>query len=122
MAEAQLAVRDLHGWYGESHILHGMSFDVNAGEVVTLLGRNGAGKTTTMRAVMGMLPKRQGSVHFEGKELIRLKSDRIARQALDYCPGGPGIFASLNVRENLLLPPKVKDGGLSVEQIYDLFP
>ncbi len=122
MAEAQLAVRDLHGWYGESHILHGMSFDVNAGEVVTLLGRNGAGKTTTMRAVMGMVPKRQGSVHFEGRELIRLKSDRIARQGLAYCPEERGIFASLNVRENLLLPPKVKDGGLSIDQIYTLFP
>jgi len=122
MSEAQLTVRDLHGWYGESHILHGMAFDVKAGEVVTLLGRNGAGKTTTMRAVMGMLPKRQGSVHFEGKELIRLKSDRIARQGLAYCPEERGIFASLNVRENLLLPPKVKDGGLSVDQIYDLFP
>ena len=122
MAEAQLAVRDLHGWYGESHILHGMSFDVKAGEVVTLLGRNGAGKTTTMRAVMGMIPKRQGSVHFEGRELIRLKSDRIARQGLAYCPEERGIFASLNVRENLLLPPKVKDGGLSIDQIYTLFP
>ena len=122
MSEAQLTVRDLHSWYGESHILHGMSFDVNAGEVVTLLGRNGAGKTTTMRAVMGMLPKRQGSVHFEGKELIRLKSDRIARQGLAYCPEERGIFASLNVRENLMLPPKVKDGGLTIEQIYDLFP
>ncbi len=122
MAEAQLAVRDLHGWHGESHILHGMSFDVNAGEVVTLLGRNGAGKTTTMRAVMGMVPKRQGSVHFEGRELIRLKSDRIARQGLAYCPEERGIFASLNVRENLLLPPKVKDGGLSIDQIYTLFP
>jgi branched-chain amino acid transport system ATP-binding protein len=122
MAEAQLAVRDLHGWYGESHILHGMSFDVNAGEVVTLLGRNGAGKTTTMRAVMGMVPKRQGSVHFEGRELIRLKSDRIARQGLAYCPEERGIFASLNVRENLMLPPKVKDGGLSIDQIYTLFP
>jgi branched-chain amino acid transport system ATP-binding protein len=99
-----------------------MSFDVNAGEVVTLLGRNGAGKTTTMRAVMGMLPKRQGSVHFEGRELIRLKSDRIARQGLAYCPEERGIFASLNVRENLMLPPKVKDGGLSIDQIYDLFP
>ena len=122
MAEAQLAVRDLHAWYGESHILHGMSFDVNAGEVVTLLGRNGAGKTTTMRAVMGMMPKRQGSVHFEGRELIRLKSDRIARQGLAYCPEERGIFASLNVRENLMLPPKVKDGGLSIDQIYALFP
>jgi len=122
MSEAQLTVRDLHSWYGESHILHGMSFDVNAGEVVTLLGRNGAGKTTTMRAVMGMVAKRQGSVHFEGKELIRLKSDRIARQGLAYCPEERGIFASLNVRENLMLPPKVKDGGLTIEQIYDLFP
>ncbi len=99
-----------------------MSFDVKAGEVVTLLGRNGAGKTTTMRAVMGMIAKRQGSVHFEGKELIRLKSDRIARQGLAYCPEERGIFASLNVRENLMLPPKVKDGGLSIEQIYELFP
>ena len=122
MAEAQLAVRDLHAWYGESHVLHGMAFDVNAGEVVTLLGRNGAGKTTTMRAVMGMLPKRKGSVHFEGRELIRLKPDRIARQGLAYCPEERGIFASLNVRENLMLPPKVKDGGLSIDQIYTLFP
>jgi branched-chain amino acid transport system ATP-binding protein len=122
MSEAQLTVRDLHAWYGESHILHGMSFDVKAGEVVTLLGRNGAGKTTTMRAVMGMIAKRQGSVHFEGRELIRLKSDRIARQGLAYCPEERGIFASLNVRENLMLPPKVKDGGLTIEQIYELFP
>jgi branched-chain amino acid transport system ATP-binding protein len=122
MAEAQLAVRDLHAWYGESHVLHGMAFDVKAGEVATLLGRNGAGKTTTMRAIMGILTKRTGSVHFEGRELIRLKSDRIARQGLAYCPEERGIFASLNVYENLLLPPKVKDGGLSIEQIYSLFP
>ena len=122
MADTQLAIRDLHAWYAESHVLHGMSFDVRAGEVVTLLGRNGAGKTTTMRAIMGMLPKRQGSVQFEGRELIRLSSDSIARQGLAYCPEERGIFASLNVRENLMLPPKVKDGGLSVEQIYGLFP
>ncbi len=122
MPEAQLAVVNLHGWYGESHILHGMTFEVNAGEVVTLLGRNGAGKTTTMRAIMGMLPKRKGSVHFEGRELIGLKSDRIARHGLAYCPEERGIFASLSVRENLLLPPKVKDGGLSLEQLYTLFP
>ena len=122
MPEAQLTVRDLHGWYGESHVLHGMAFEVNAGEVVTLLGRNGAGKTTTMRAVMGMLPKRKGSVHFEGRELIGLTSDRIARQGLAYCPEERGIFASLSVLENLMLPPKVKDGGLSVEKIYQLFP
>jgi branched-chain amino acid transport system ATP-binding protein len=122
MPEAQLSVHDLHAWYGESHVLHGMSFDVNAGEVVTLLGRNGAGKTTTMRAVMGMLPSRKGSVKFEGKELIRLTSDRIARLGIAYCPEERGVFASLNVRENLMLPPVVKSGGLSLEQIYELFP
>jgi branched-chain amino acid transport system ATP-binding protein len=122
MPEAQLSVHDLHAWYGESYVLHGMSFDVNAGEVVTLLGRNGAGKTTTMRAVMGMLPSRKGSVKFEGKELIRLTSDRIARLGIAYCPEERGVFASLNVRENLMLPPVVKSGGLSLEQIYQLFP
>jgi branched-chain amino acid transport system ATP-binding protein len=122
MAEAQLAVRDLHGWYGESHVLHGVAFDVKAGEVVTLLGRNGAGKTSTMRAIMGMLARRKGSVRFEGRELIQLTSDRIARQGLAYCPEERGIFASLNVRENLMLPPRVKPGGLSVDQIHALFP
>jgi len=122
MPDAQLVVRDVHGWYGESHILHGMSFDVNAGEVVTLLGRNGAGKTTTMRAIMGILSQRKGSIQYEGRELISLKSNRIARQGLAYCPEERGIFASLNVRENLMLPPRVKDGGLSLEQIYGLFP
>jgi branched-chain amino acid transport system ATP-binding protein len=122
MAEAQLAIRDLHAWYGESQVLHGMAFDVPAGEVVTLLGRNGAGKTTTMRALMGMLPKRKGSVTFEGQELIHFKSDRIARLGLAYCPEERGIFASLNVRENLMLPPRIKEGGLSVDQIYALFP
>jgi branched-chain amino acid transport system ATP-binding protein len=122
MADALLNVRDLHAWYGESHILHGMSFEVNRGEVVTLLGRNGAGKTTTMRALMGMIPKRTGSVQFEGSELISLSSDKIARKGLAYCPEERGIFASLNVLENLMLPPKVKDGGLSLDQIYALFP
>jgi branched-chain amino acid transport system ATP-binding protein len=123
MAEAQLAVRDVHGWYGESHVLHGMSFDVNQGEVVTLLGRNGAGKTTTMRAVMGMLANRKGSIRFEGHELIGLKSNRIAWHGIAYCPEERGIFASLNVRENLMLPPMVKKrGGLSIEDIYRLFP
>jgi branched-chain amino acid transport system ATP-binding protein len=112
----------VHGWYGESHILHGMSFDVNAGEVVTLLGRNGAGKTTTMRAIMGMLSQRKGSIMYEGHELIGLKSNRIARQGIAYCPEERGIFASLNVRENLMLPPRVKDGGLDLDQIYRLFP
>src|SRR5215467_4168705 len=122
MPDAQLAVKDLHGWYGESHILHGMTFDVSAGEIVTLLGRNGAGKTTTLRAIMGMLAKRRGSVRYEGRELIALKSDRIARQGLAICPEDRGIFASLNVKENLVLPPQVKPGGMSVDQIYALFP
>jgi branched-chain amino acid transport system ATP-binding protein len=122
MTETQLAVRDVHGWYGESHVLHGMTFDVNRGEVVTLLGRNGAGKTTTMRAIMGMLSQRKGSITYEGRELIRLKSNRIARQGIAYCPEERGIFSSLNVWENLMLPPKVQAGGLGLEDIYKLFP
>ena len=122
MTDALLSVRDLNGWYGESHVLHGATFDVNPGEVVTLLGRNGAGKTTTMRAIMGMLANRRGSITFQGKELIGLKSDRIARQGIAYCPEERGVFASLNVWENLMLPPVVKSGGLSVDQIYELFP
>src|SRR6202162_5903443 len=122
MVDVQLAVRDVHGWYGESHILHGMSFDVKAGEVVTLLGRNGAGKTTTMRAIMGMLSQRKGSITYEGRELIGLKSNRIARQGIAYCPEERGIFSSLNVWENLMLPPNVRDGGLNLDQIYRLFP
>ena len=122
MPEAQLALRDVHAWSGESHVLHGMTFEVNAGEVVTLLGRNGAGKTTTMRAVMGLLANRKGSITLEGRELIGLRSNRIARQGIAYCPEERGIFASLNVRENLMLPPRVRPGGLDLEQIYRLFP
>jgi branched-chain amino acid transport system ATP-binding protein len=117
-----LAVRDLNAWYGESHILHGVTFDVAAGEVVTLLGRNGAGKTTTLKSIMGIVPRREGSIAFEGRELIDMASNRIARQGIAYCPEERGIFASLNVEENLLLPPIVREGGLSVEQIYELFP
>jgi branched-chain amino acid transport system ATP-binding protein len=117
-----LAVRDLQAWYGESHILHGVSFDVAAGEVVTLLGRNGAGKTTTLKSVMGVVARRTGSVVYERHETIGLSSNRIARLGLAWCPEERGIFSSLNVEENLLLPPKVRDGGLSVEQIYTLFP
>jgi branched-chain amino acid transport system ATP-binding protein len=117
-----LAVRDLHAYYGESHILHGMAFDVQPGEVVTLLGRNGAGKTTTMRAIMGIVGRRTGSVRHEGTELIGLRSDRIARTGIAYCPEERGIFSSLNVTENLLLPPVIKPGGLSLEEIYALFP
>ena len=122
MADAQLAVHDVHAWYGESHILHGMTFNVKAGEVVTLLGRNGAGKTTTMRAVMGMLAARKGSIAYEGRETIHLKSNQIARLGIGYCPEERGIFASLNVFENLMLPPIVRPGGLTVEQIFELFP
>jgi branched-chain amino acid transport system ATP-binding protein len=117
-----LGVRDLQAWYGESHILHGVSFDVAPGEVVTLLGRNGAGKTTTLKSVMGVVPRRDGSVVYEGRETVRLPSNRIAHLGIAWCPEERGIFSSLNVEENLLLPPKVRDGGLSVEQIYVLFP
>jgi len=117
-----LDVKNLEAWYGESHILHGMNFTVNAGEVVTLLGRNGAGKTTTLKSIMGMLAKRAGSVRFNNRELIRLTSDRIARLGIALCPEERGIFASLDVRENLLLPPVVRDGGLSLDQIFELFP
>ena len=122
MAETLLEVKDLNSWYGESHVLHGMNFSVPAGEVVTLLGRNGAGKTTTMRSVMGMLSKRTGSVRFEGTETIGMASNLIARAGIAYCPEERGIFASLNVRENLELPPVVKPGGLTLDEIYELFP
>jgi branched-chain amino acid transport system ATP-binding protein len=123
MAEAQLSVRDLNGWYGESHVLHGMSFDVSPGEVVTLLGRNGAGKTTTMRAIMGMLANRRGSIKFHGEELIGFKSNRIAQRGIAYCPEERGIFSSLSVLENLMLPPRLKKGGgFSLPEIYKLFP
>jgi branched-chain amino acid transport system ATP-binding protein len=117
-----LRVRDLHAWYGESHILHGTSFAVAEGEVVTLLGRNGVGKTTTLKAIMGILPLRRGSVVFDGHELIAEPSNRIARRGMAYCPEERGIFASLSVEENLLLPPVVRPGGMSVEEIYELFP
>ena len=117
-----LAVRDLHAWYGESHILHGVDFDVAAGEVVTLLGRNGAGKTTTLKSIMGVVPRREGSVTFEGGETIQLPSNRIARCGIAWCPEERGIFSSLNVEENLLLPPVVRPGGLPLAEIYALFP
>ena len=123
MAEgALLEVRDLHAWYGESHVLHGVDFEVRRGEVVTLLGRNGAGKTTTLKSVMGMVPRRAGSIRYEGSELIELPSNRIARLGLAICPEERGIFASLNVEENLLLPPVVRAGGLGVDSIFGLFP
>jgi branched-chain amino acid transport system ATP-binding protein len=117
-----LSVQNLEAWYGESHILHGINFDVSAGEVVTLLGRNGAGKTTTLKSVMGIIGKRTGSVRFEGQDVIRASSDRIARMGIAFCPEERGIFASLDVRENLLLPPAVRSGGLTLDQIFELFP
>jgi len=117
-----LSVRDLNAWYGESHILHGMNFDVRKGEVVTLLGRNGVGKTTTMRAIMGIVRSRKGSVVYNDQETINWPSERIARLGIAYVPEERGIFSSLNVRENLLLPPVVKPGGLELAEIYELFP
>jgi len=122
LAQSELTVADLNAWYGESHILHGMQFDVKKGEVVTLLGRNGAGKTTTMKAVMGMIPNRKGSVKFGSDELIQLPSNKIAKMGLAFCPEERGIFSSLNVYENLTLPPVVKGGGMSLEEIYQIFP
>ena len=122
MSETLLAVKGLNAWYGESHILHGVDFEVRAGEVVTLLGRNGAGKTTTMKAIMGMVGRREGSIAFEGQETVTLTSNRIARLGIAFCPEERGIFASLNVLENLMLPPQVRAGGLSLPQVYELFP
>ncbi|WP_108484142.1 ABC transporter ATP-binding protein [Oceaniglobus ichthyenteri] len=122
MTEPILQIDGLNGWYGESHVLHGMEFFVNPGEVVTLLGRNGAGKTSTLLAIMGILSKRTGSVKFKGVETIKMEPRHIARTGLAICPEERGIFASLNVEENMMLPPKVAEGGLSVERIYDLFP
>jgi branched-chain amino acid transport system ATP-binding protein len=119
---ALLAVNELEAWYGESHVLHGVSFDVQAGEVVTLLGRNGVGKTTTLKAIMGIIESRTGSVRFEGNELIRRPSDVIARAGIAFCPEERGIFSSLDVRENLLLPRQVRPGGLDLDRIFELFP
>lgn len=117
-----LTVENLEAWYGESHILHGVNFNVGVGEVVTLLGRNGAGKTTTLKSVMGIIGKRTGSITFEGQNISKTSSDKIARLGVAFCPEERGIFASLDVRENLMLPPQVREGGLSLDQIFDLFP
>ena len=122
MAEPLLKVRALNAWYGESHILHGVDLEVQEGEVVTLLGRNGAGKTTTMKCLMGIVEKRTGSVRFDGRELVGLPSNEIAKQGIALCPEERGIFASLNVEENLLLPPQVLPGGLTLKEIFELFP
>jgi branched-chain amino acid transport system ATP-binding protein len=116
------AVRDLHAWYGESHVLHGVAFEVAAGEVVTLLGRNGAGKSTTLKSIMGVVPRREGSIRFQGVETVRMQSNRIAQMGIAWCPEERGIFSSLNVEENLLLPPVVREGGLPLAEIFELFP
>jgi branched-chain amino acid transport system ATP-binding protein len=117
-----LEVSELHAWYGESHVLHGVNFDVQEGEVVTLLGRNGAGRTSTLRAIMGLTGSRKGSVKVRGQEVLAMATHRIARLGVGYCPEERGIFSSLSAEENLLLPPQLAPGGMSIEQIYDMFP
>ena len=117
-----LKVADLHAWYGESHILHGVDFEIREGELVTLLGRNGAGRTTTLKAILGLTGKRTGSIQIEGVEAIHMPTNKIARLGLGYCPEERGIFSTLSCEENLLLPPKVGEGGMSLDEIYDMFP
>jgi branched-chain amino acid transport system ATP-binding protein len=121
-SDALLKIKGLNAWYGESHILHGVDLEVRSGEVVTLLGRNGVGKTTTLKSIMGMVGRREGSITFEGTETIALPSHRIARLGIAFCPEERGIFASLNVLENLMLPPRVREGGFSARQVYEIFP
>jgi branched-chain amino acid transport system ATP-binding protein len=117
-----LAVSDLHAWYGESHVLHGVTFDVREGELVSLLGRNGAGKTTTLKSIMGLVARRTGSIRFDGRELSRESPPRVARLGIAFCPEERGIFASLDVEENLLLPPRIREGGMTVAELFELFP
>ena len=122
MSTPFLEVKDLHGWYGESHVLHGVNFHVNEGEVVTLLGRNGAGRTSTMRGVRGLIGARKGSIKVRGVETISMATHKIAQLGIGYCPEERGIFSSLSCEENLMLPPTLAEGGMSVEQIYTMFP
>jgi branched-chain amino acid transport system ATP-binding protein len=122
MPDSALEIRDLHGWYGESHVLHGVDFTVPGGALVTLLGRNGAGKTTILRAIMGLLEKRSGSIRFAGRDTIRLQPRDIARLGIAYCPEERGIFASLSVEENLMLPPVIRPGGLTRDDVLAMFP
>ncbi len=117
-----LEIRDLNAWYGESHVLHGVNLDVAEGEVITLLGRNGAGKTTTLKSIIGIIGKRTGSIRFQGEETVSMSSRAIARLGIGYVPEERGIFSSLSVEENLMLPPQVRPGGMTVEQIFELFP
>lgn len=121
-AKRFLEVRDLHAWYGESHVLHGMDFHVDEGEVVTLLGRNGAGRTSTLRAIMGLTGARKGSITVRGTQTTAMATHEIARLGIGYCPEERGIFASLTAEENLMLPPTLSAGGMTVEQIYAMFP
>ncbi len=122
MAAPYLQLKDVHGWYGESHVLHGISFDVQEGEVVTLLGRNGAGRTSTLRAVMGLIGSRKGSIKVHGTETIGMPTHKIARMGIGYCPEERGIFSSLSAEENLMLPPELAKGGMSLDEIYAMFP
>jgi branched-chain amino acid transport system ATP-binding protein len=123
MADATLQISDLHAWYGESHVLHGVDMHVSEGEVVALLGRNGAGRTTTMRAIVGLTGSRKGSIRIRGQETVKMAPHRIARLGgVGYCPEERGIFASLTAEENLMLPPTIAAGGMSVAEIYDMFP
>ena len=122
MGTTFLEVRDLHAWYGESHVLHGVNFDVKEGEVVTLLGRNGAGRTSTMRAIMGLTGARRGSIKIHGTETIAMATHKIARLGIGYCPEERGIFSSLSAEENLMLPPSLNKGGMGVDEIYAMFP
>ena len=122
MAQRFLEVSDLHGWYGESHVLHGIGFHVDEGEVVTLLGRNGAGRTSTLRAIMGLIGSRKGSIKVRGQETIGMATHRIARLGIGYCPEERAIFSSLSAEENLMLPPQLAEGGMSVDAIYAMFP
>ena len=121
-APLAIQLKDLHAWYGESHILHGVNMDVRQGEVVSLLGRNGAGRSTTLRAIMGLVGKRAGTIQVNGTETIRMAPHHIARLGVGFCPEERGIMTSLTCQENLMLPPKVAEGGMSVEEIYDMFP
>jgi branched-chain amino acid transport system ATP-binding protein len=122
VSDALLKVAGLHAWYGESHVLHGIDFEVREGELVTLLGRNGAGRTTTIKSILGLVGRRTGSIRLGGVETVTLPTNRIARLGLGYCPEERGIFSSLSCEENLLLPPKVGEGGMSVDEIYEMFP
>jgi branched-chain amino acid transport system ATP-binding protein len=121
-APVVLELSDVHAWYGESHVLHGMALQVRRGEVVTLLGRNGSGRSTTLKAILGMVSRRSGSIRVEGVETIGLPAHRIARLGLGYCPEERGIYSSLSVEENLLLPPEIAAGGMTLEEIYRMFP